>query len=264
MILLKLDRDKYINHIQDKDQIINSRKLLDKIEIVYNRHIVQSTDFLDPYERRVSISILNQFQDINYREYGGIGEAERKIILIYPDYLEYSDFNIPLNFLKIYDYAGRFSHRDFLGSILALGINREKVGDILIHENHTQVIVKEEISDFILLNLHKISRENIKIVEIPENDLETVEVIFKEHVTTVSSLRLDAIISGALNVSRNDSQKLINSGLVKVNWEPIVKLHYELEAGDMVSIRGYGRFVLYRILGKSKKNRFRVNIRLIK
>jgi len=264
VILLKLNRDKYINNIHDKDQIINIRRLLDKIEIVYNRHIIQSTDFLNPYERRVFISILNQFQEINYSEFGGIEEAERKVISIYPHYYEYNKYDSGINALMIYDYIGKFSHRDFLGSVLALGINREKIGDILIHENYTQIVTKEEISDFILINLKKVGKENIKIKEIPLNTLKPIEILYKEFVTTVSSLRLDAIISGALNLSRNDSQKLVNSGSVKVNWEPIEKTHHEIEEEDMISVRGYGRFVLHSILGKSKKDRFRVNIRLIK
>ena len=264
VILLKLNRDKYIENIHDKDQIINIRRLLDKIEIVYSRHIVQSTDFLNPYERRIAKSILNQFQEINYSEFGGIKEAERKVISIYPHYYEYNNGDSGINALMIYDYIGKFSHRDFLGSVLALGINREKIGDILIHEDYTQIVVKEEISDFILINLGKIGRENVKIKEISMDILKPMETLYKEHVTTVSSLRLDTMISSALNLSRNDSQRLVNSNFVKVNWEPIEKTHYELEEGDMISVRGYGRFVLYSILGKTKKDKFRVNIRLIK
>ena len=264
VILLKLNKHKYISNIHDKNQIVNIRRLLDKIEIVYNRHIIQSTDFLDPYERRIAISILNQFEEINYSEFGGIKEAERKVISIYPHYYEYNNRDSGINALVIYDYIGKFSHRDFLGSVLALGINREKIGDILIYEKYTQIVAKEEISDFILMNLKKIGKENIKIKEIPIDTLKPIEILYRELVTTVSSLRLDAIISGALNLSRKDSQRLVNSGFVKVNWEPIEKAHNELKEGDMISVRGYGRFVLYSILGKSKKDRFRINIRLIK
>lgn len=264
VILLKLNKHKYISNIHDKNQIVNIRRLLDKIEIVYNRHIIQSTDFLDPYERRIAISILNQFQEINYSEFGGIKEAERKVISIYPHYYEYNNGDSGINALMIYDYIGKFSHRDFLGSVLALGINREKIGDILIHGSYAQIIVKKEISDFILISLKKVGRENVKIKEISADTLIPVEVKYKEIITTVSSLRLDGIISSVLNISRNESQKLIEQGFVKVNWEKITKTHKEIEEGDMVSARGYGRFVLYLILGKTKKDRLRINIKLLK
>ena len=99
VILLRLNKERYIAHIEDMDQIMNMRRILDKIQIVLNRHIVQSTDFMDPYERRLSRSILNQFSEISYKEIGGFKEAERKIMLIYPDYYQYEDIPIPISSL---------------------------------------------------------------------------------------------------------------------------------------------------------------------
>lgn len=264
VVLLKLNRDKYIDNIQDKNQIINIRRLLDKIEIVLSKHTAQSTDFLDPYERRIAISILNQFDELSYSELGGIKTAERKTIVIYPHYYNLDDCDITIKSLMIHGYISKFTHRDFLGSILSLGINREKIGDILIHENYAQIVVKKEISDFILITLNKIGRENVRIKEIPINSLKAMDIQYKELTTTVSSLRLDAVISSSLNLSRNDSQKLIDSGSVKLNWEPIEKIHREVEEGDIVSIRGYGRFIVNLILGRSRKGRVRINIRLLK
>ncbi len=113
VILLELDREKYIENLQDKDQIINIRRLLDKIEIVLNRHIIQSTDFLDPYEIQVSIFVLNQFDNIAYCIFGGLEDSERKIIIIYPHYYILEEEDIELNYLMIYDYISGFSHRDF-------------------------------------------------------------------------------------------------------------------------------------------------------
>ena len=86
VIYLKLDKDKFISHIVDNEQIMNMRRILDKIEIVLNSHRIQSTDFLDPYERKLAKSILNRFPEIDYCEIGGLDEGERKVILIYPDY----------------------------------------------------------------------------------------------------------------------------------------------------------------------------------
>ena len=163
VILLKLNKEQYIEHIRDREQIINMRKILDKVEIVINKHICQATDFLDPYERKLAKSILNRFQDIKYIEFGGIDESERKIIQIFPDYLQYDELEMPIVAFKVEGYSGKLFHRNFLGSILGLGINRSKVGDILIHEGYCQFVVKEEISPYILTNLNKVGNERVTI-----------------------------------------------------------------------------------------------------
>lgn len=264
VILLRLDKERYMEHIRDKDQILNMRKVLDKIEIVLNKHIIQSTDFMDPYERRLARSILNQFTEISYRESGGFKESERKIILIYPDYYQYDDISIPISSLMLEGHIDRLSHRDFLGGILSLGINREKIGDILIHENYVQITVKNEISSFILINLERIGKEKVDVKQIPLEDLRLGKTDYKEISTTIASLRLDALISSGLNLSRNESQKLIKSGKVKINWEPIERVFKDVEEGDMISAKGYGRFILNIIEGVSRKGRVRVKLRLLK
>lgn len=264
VIMLKLDKDKYIKYINDKDQILNMRKVLDKIEIVLDKHIVQYTDFFDPYERRLAKSILNQFSDIAYKELGGIKEAERKVILIYPDYYQYDNMDVPIASLMIEANTQKYSHRDFLGSILNLGINREKIGDILIHEDYVQLVVKKEIFEFILINMRKVGKEKVKVKQIPLECLRQGHVEYKDILITIPSLRLDAIISGGLNLSRNDSQRLIESERVKVNWEPVSRVSKEVLEGDTISVKGYGRFILNSVEGISKKGRVRIKIRLLK
>lgn len=89
MILLKLNKEQYTEHIKDEEQLINMRKILDKVEIVLNKYTCQTTDFLNPYERRLARSILNRFSDIQYMEVGGIEEAERKLFQIYPYFVQH-------------------------------------------------------------------------------------------------------------------------------------------------------------------------------
>lgn len=264
VIILKLDKEKYIEHIRDREQILNMRKILDKIEIVLDKHTIQSTDFLDPYERRLAESILNRFLEISYIQMGGIEESERKIILIYPEYYEYYDIEPTIKALLIEGNIGKLSHRDFLGSILNLGINREKVGDILIHEGYVQLIVKKEISEFVLLNLERVGKEKVHIKPILLKDLMPTKVEYKNVSTTIPSLRLDALISACWNLSRSDSQRLIQSDKVKINWEPINKPSNDVVKGDVISAKGYGRCILDSVEGLSKKGRIRVKFRLLK
>lgn len=263
VIELQLDKEKYLEHIKDKDQILNMRKLLDKIEIALNKHQVQITDFMDPYEMRLSKSILNRFTDIEYRELGGIEIAERKIVVIYPHYIQIEDTDSYIVALSIESNNNNLSHRDFLGGILNLGINRIKVGDILIHEGYAQVVVKREIADYILTNLDRIGNQKIKVRKIPIEDLKEGQVDYIIKRTILSSLRLDVLISGAFNLSRNESQSLIAAQRVKVNWEPIDKMSKEVKEGDIISVKGYGRFILSVIEGTSKKGKIKVELKLL-
>ena len=260
---MKIDRDKYISHIQDNNRLIEMRQILDKIEIVMNKHIVESTDFLDPYSRLLAKSIMDQFLEIDYIEDGGLKETERQIITIYPDYyyLDHKDSSVVA--LRLRGNFENLSHRDFLGSILGLGINRSKIGDILLHEEFTDIIVKKEISNFIEFNLEKVGNNKTSIEEIEIEDLVPGEISYKEVCKTLSSCRLDVYISGAYNLSRQESTALIKSGNVKVNWEPIDKISKDLEVGDIISIRGYGRSIFHSIDGLSKKGRIKSKIRIL-
>lgn len=261
---MNIDKDKYIAHINDKEQIINMRRVLDKIEVVLRRHSIETTDFMNPYERKLAKSILDQFMDISYRESGGLNSSERKIISIYPDYYEYRELKIPIDYLMIDGFVEKLSHRDFLGAILNLGINRDKIGDILIHNEYAQIIVKDEISSFILMNLERVGSGKVSIKEIELEILVPGIIDYKEIITTISSLRLDVLLSGALNLSRNDSKKIIGASKVKVNWEPIDKVFQEVEERDIISVKGYGRFILYSIKGISRKGKMRIKLRLLK
>lgn len=260
---MKIDKEKYVSHIKDADKIIDMRRLIDKIEIVLNNHCREFTDFLDPYERSLAKSILNRFIDINYLEDGGFIDAERQVIGIHPDYVEVSNLELSITTLRITgDFQG-LSHKDFLGAILNLGIKRSKIGDILVHDYYTDIIVKKEISDFILFNLEKIANRKTHVEEKSLEYLVPIEVSYRELSKVLSSYRLDVYISASYNLSRQESMNIIKSKSVKVNWEFIDKPAKELEVGDLISVKGYGRSILYSIDGISNKGKIRTKIRII-
>lgn len=260
---MTIEREKYLSHIDDIDDIAEMRKILDKIEIVLRDHTVESTEFLDPWTIKLSKSILNRFQDISYIELGGTEEAERKVIMIYPDYYYLNTDEYSITALRLEGEVDPLTHRDFLGAVLSVGINRDRVGDILVHGEHVDIIVKEEMKLFILLNLEKIGNKNFEIKEISLEDIKPVTPEYTEKYQTLSSKRLDVYISAAYNLSRKNSLGLIQSGLAKVNWEQIKNPSYEINEGDMISVRGYGRSFFYSIDGLSRKGRLKANIRIL-
>lgn len=258
-----IDKEEYTKHIRDDQKRIEIRKIIDKIEIVLNKHITQTTNFLDPFEVSLACSVLKRFEKIEYSIEGGYDNAERKIIIIYPFYTFKEDVEVPLSALKIIGDLESVEHKDYLGSILSLGLNRNKIGDILVYQDHGVVIVKEEISDFILYNLEKIKNKNIEIFLHNQTHIIEPEEEYQELKKFLVSLRIDSIISAAFNLSRKESMNIINSESVKLNFEIIDKSYKEVEEGDMISVKGFGRFILHQLKGRSKSGRFICIIRII-
>lgn len=257
---MRLDRDELLNHIDDSEKLIEIKKIIDKIEIVLNNHSEQSTDFLDPYEISLAVSILNRFDEISYLIDGGYEDAERKIILIYPSYL----YETTLDDLMILNIStkSKLEHKDILGSLIGLGIDRRKLGDIIINKDNYSFFVKREISDFIEFNLEKIGNNNVKLNLVKEIEIPKPE--YNEFTYIISSLRLDVIISSVLKLSRANAQKIIEQEKVKVNFKKENKPSILLNESDIISVRKYGRFIFDKIEGMSKKKKYIVNVKIPK
>lgn len=257
-----LDKAYYTSHISEEDKLIEMRKLLDKIEIVLNKHRVQKTDFLDPYEIYLAKSILNRFQEISYQVFGGHNNLERNIIVIYPEYSE-EDPRDYLVCLKIKGDFENLNHRDFLGAIMNLGIDRGKIGDIVILNDFAYLFCSNEISNFIIYNLEKISNQKIYLSIIKFSEIAIPDPQYREVKKFLTSLRLDLIISNTLNISRNNSLNLIKRNMVKMNHKIINRPSEEVNSKDLISVRGYGRFYLHSVEGKSKKDKYLCIIRIL-
>ncbi|SHJ57350.1 YlmH family RNA-binding protein [Tepidibacter formicigenes] len=260
-----IDKERLTNHIKDLELKNTMYKVIDKAIGVIKNHDYRCTDFLNPYEIKNAVSVLNYIDDVKYFIYGGYEEAERKVVYIYPYYVFEQDLDIPIKVLEI---TGNFkfkeiSHRDYLGAILGLGIKREKIGDILIHKDFWQVIVKKDICDFLLLNLNKVGNNSVKIKEINFLDIKYSEPEYKEVSFTVSSQRLDCIISGIYNLSRQESTKLISSQKVCIDFEPISSASKVVKEESLISVKGRGRAIISEIGNYTKKGRVKVKAKII-
>lgn len=260
-----MDKITLTNHIKDIDLKNKMFKVIDKAYSCMKNYDVKYTDFLNPYEIKNAISILNNFNDIKYTVDGGFNEAERMLICIYPYYMDYEDIEESIKVLQI---EGNFKfkevkHKDYLGALLNLGIKREKVGDINIHDNFCQVIVSKDIADFMIINLNKVSRNNVTIKEISKKDIVYIKPKFKEISFTVTSQRLDCLISGIYNISRQESLKLINAEKVFVDYEKITSASKILERENLISVRGKGRAIIEDIGDITKKGKIKVKVKLI-
>lgn len=257
-----IDKDFYTKHIKNDEKKFEMRKLLDKIELVMKNHSFESTDFLDPYERLLARSILNRFTDISYTEFGGTSNAERQAIFIYPFYLDEKTIDFNLSYLRVKGEIDGLTHKDFLGALLNLGIKRQKTGDILIHNEFTDIILKEEISNYVMQNLEKVGNKRVSITYIRKEDLLEPIIKYNEISKFIPSMRIDSFLSSVYNISRQDSINIIKNGNVKINWEAIDKPSKELKIGDTISTRGYGRAIIKSIDGVSKKGRLHITVQI--
>lgn len=260
-----MDKLRLTNHIKDIELKNKMYQIIDKANSCIKNYDVKCSDFLNPYEVKNAIDILNSERDLKYTVDGGYEEAERSVISIYPFYMEYEDIEKQIRFLQI---EGNFkfktiSHKDYLGSLMNLGIKREKVGDIIIHENFCQVIVSADICDFIIMNLEKVSRNNVKVKEISKNEIIYNPPNYKEISFTITSSRLDCVISGLYNISRQESMKFINGEKVQVNYEKIKSPSKEVRDDSLISVRGKGRAKITSIGELTKKGKIKIKAKLI-
>lgn len=218
------------------------------------------TDFLDPNQQKIVEISLKAVKSINYSFEGGYQGAERKVLLLRPDFMFSENGYDENNFMELLRITPKgnelLTHRDYLGSIMALGIKREKIGDILVRDKNCDLIVLKEISQFIIYNLDKVSNTRVKIDLFDFSLIEESKSDSKEVKTTVASLRLDSVAGSGFGLSRSKMVEFIKAGKVHLNWQETNDPSKVVNKGDVITIRGRGRVVFEEITGKSKKDRF--------
>ena len=240
-------------------------KVLDKAEQSENRNIPAATDFLSPRQRSQALDLLRLagIPESAYVLQGGYEGAERQILLFLPDWMERSNAESPIRCLRAsFREDEKLTHRDFLGSLMGMGVVREKIGDILAAPDSADLLVLEGVADFLLQSWTSAGRAKLRVSEIEADNLHIPVVQRKEVRDTVSSLRLDAVASSGFRLARGEAAALIESGKVQLNWRECVKPDKLLEAGDVVSARGFGKFELAEVGGLTRKGRISIVLKV--
>ncbi|WP_100404548.1 YlmH family RNA-binding protein [Bacillus solitudinis] len=223
-------------------------------------HQMKLTDFLDPREQDIIHTVIGNNDDVSLSYLGGGLHSERKRAFLCPPYYEPTERDYCLTLFSI-DYPSKFviiEHRDVLGSLMNIGLKREKFGDIIIDQANAQLIVASEIADYVEWNVKQIGRANVTLNQIPFSAHINQKEEWEEQTATVSSLRLDVVLSEVYKLSRTKVSPYIEKGLVKVNWKPINQTSFQVNEGDHLSVRGYGRSKVIVIEGKTKKDKLRM------
>jgi RNA-binding protein YlmH len=225
-------------------------------------HVVKRTDFLDPRQAEILAALASKTDNVRILLDGGYEGAERKRALIAPDYhLEKDDMGIEL--MEITGGDSKFlslTHGDFMGSILSLGMKRDKIGDIHVHNLGCHCLVAAEASSYLQLQLNQVHRVSVQTEIIPLEQFQPAKVNLEELLISVASLRLDGIVSDAFRLSRAKALLPIKAGKCRVNWKVEEDPSKPLHEGDLISVQGLGRFKVLEIEGMSKKGRIRMKI----
>ena len=248
-------------------------KVIDKYKFSKTKNKITYTDFLTISEISIIKKFLKQENIKNYIFFGGRKDADRNVLIFYPEkIIDNTTDIIQKNYKNIFQVIRiklpnniKYEHREFLSGIMKIGIKREKFGDIIVTEYGADIIVLTEISKILMDNLKNLTRfkkaeitlENIENLTIVENQFEELNII-------VNSIRLDAFVSGLARCSRSGAEELIKQGKVLLNSINEFKSSKKININDIITIRGKGKFIFEEIEKQTKSGKFLLKIKKYK
>ena len=236
-----------LNYINDQETKKTIKEILYKINI-YNRAGRDfNTKFLSPTEYKYAVDLLRN-HSVDFFVYDTGEESERKI-------LSTTESDDIIRVYRIYNSSSSIKHRDVLGSLISLGIDRRNIGDILVGEEYIEFAIMCECDNDVRYGLNSIKHTPVHIELKAEPTIDYSEERVEIKTGSLSSLRLDSFIALIMNLSRNKAQNLVRSGRVKLNHEINDSVDTKIETSDEISVSKVGRFGILEIGGQSRKGR---------
>lgn len=254
-----MDRKNQIRAIADseEEQMLLVR-VCDKLDRGYEREMPVSTAFLTPREQALVKQLLPHAEF-----WGGTEGTDRNVACYVPDYMTVEDYFaedvITCIRGSFYD-ADSLSHRDVLGALMGAGIRRDAIGDIIIGEKTCTFFLLGELTKYLLDNLTSAGRQHLRLEQVDPTTVKKPPQAMKELRVTVSSLRLDSVLSAAFHLSRGKTAEAIQGGRVNLNSLTCIKPDKQVNVGDELSLRGSGKLCLLEIHGQTKKDRTAITV----
>lgn len=257
-----MDRNNIDKIAKSPEDRVLLAKVWDKINAGMRKNIPANTSLLSLRELDMANYLFGQAEGLYI--FGGYSDAERKMLLYLPEYLEEDTLyeeDSPIVCLRASFYEGDTpSHRDFLGALMGAGIARETVGDICVGKGSCDFFVAKEIAPYIEQNFTSAGRTKLRLQRIPLAEADIPQPETKEIRDTVSSLRLDSIISSGFRVGRSSAAGYVAAGKVAIDGLPCEKPDKVVPEGAKISVRGLGKIQLTNVGGQTKKGRISITI----
>ncbi|MEW5785899.1 MAG: YlmH/Sll1252 family protein [Bacillota bacterium] len=235
--------------------------LIRKVESLSGKEAFQ-TAFLDPLQLEIAAALLRDYPHLSTTVFGGYSGAERVRLRVSP--AAQQGILPEVACLMVSGPAGdaRLSHRDFLGSVLGLGLRRDQVGDIvLLPDGKAIIMLDQSKAAFICAQLVQVANLPVECFTVDAANLPLPAEEGKAISGTVASMRLDAVLAIGFGLSRSRVVLLIKGGLVKVNWRFVDSPAFHLQEGDLVSLQGRGRLEIEAVTGETRKGRMRLALK---
>ena len=242
------------------------RELIARVEDLYRRaqqkNQAAATGFLDPAELAQAAAALRTAPPNTWLASGSFPAAERQRLFFLPDYWEPEFFPLDeyLTALRVSCPFGEPTHRDYLGSLMGLGVKRESLGDIWVFPGYADVVCLPTIAGYLKENLTKVARFGVTVEPVPLHMVAAPEPVFTAVTGTVASLRADALTALAFGLSRTSAAEKIREGRLAIEHLEEANPSAPVSEGALLSLRGAGRARLFRVGGASKKGRIFVEL----
>ena len=240
-------------------------RLTDKMQLCDRRCIPVCTAFLSEHERFEAERFLRSVSCENSAAFGGVPDAERVKLCFLPDYIGKDDVNAEIAaiaFLRIslsaFDASAPLTHRDYLGALLNLGIERDALGDLYVCDGFADLVLTQEMVSFVCEHLQTVGRYHVKCEEISAEQVQAHPPVLEQRSDTVASLRIDAVLASGYCISREAAADAVRSGLVSVNGGCVLKPDATVHDSDRIVVRGKGKCRLQVGEGLTKKGRIRI------
>lgn len=235
-------------------------KIEDKIRQCRDGYYVTATGLLDSHEQALARQVMMHSADVRPFLWGGYEGAERRMMVCVPADIPMTDEDAADGLLSVLrvnkpQISRSLSHRDYLGSVLGLGIDRSVTGDILVRDDGADIIIVPEIGSFLMEELVQVGRTHVSRELRHITELIIPEVRTQIIRDTVPSARLDSVISSAFKLSRSKASEAIRGGIVSVDHIECLKPDARVEEGSVLVLKGRGKAVLKELGGESKKGR---------
>ncbi len=246
----------------DREDRLLLARALDQLELTRRRAVPAHTPFLSPHQQQLVRRLIATAGYPRAVFLGGYPEAERRLCLFLPDWMEEEDAACEaLCALRAtWRDGAALTHRDFLGALMGMGITREKTGDLLVNEGSCDMILLEELRPFLLQSMESAGHSRLTLTAIDLEELQPPRLQVRQIRDTVATLRLDAVCATGFSVSRTRAAEFISAGRVSVNWQLCTKTDVQVEEGVVLSCRGLGKCRLTRVLGTSRKGRVMIEM----
>ena len=255
-------REKIVRFYRGTEEEAVAVRLVDLAEQAVRTQKFRSSGFLDPHGMEIAETVAANYDDISVLFDGGYPGAERqKAVFVHRDFGGSPSFDIIAVCAEWNVEFVHLTHRDILGSLVGLGIDRENVGDILVKPGQAQVLADRKMEDFLLSEWKQIGAAAVIVKPASVEAIAPREERVKEINATVASLRADAVAAAGFGMSRSRAVSDIEAEKLKLNWQTVKNASQTVKEGDVLSMRGRGRVEVTEVRGKTKKGRIGISLR---